>query len=186
MEEASLGVGEEEFEREMERVVVLLEEESGGVADGAGEVAQEQTLVVAQLAVLLESGLARDFEAEVSLVSLVDGGGHVVGGGSRELGLFVDQIQQPVRLLLDQLCKPQVSSFSYKNVGRECTESIIRLISRTLVLSQVGEVEVKSEKSKTSTVSRSFTRISPSPTHFPLLTCHSLPCSAPISTLSGR
>ena len=73
----------------MERVVIFLDELPGGVADGPGEVSDEEAVLVPDLAVRPQLGLAGQRQSEVAAVVVVHCAGEVLTVGLRQLGLLV-------------------------------------------------------------------------------------------------
>ncbi len=87
----------------MQSVVVLLDELARLVADGASEVADEEALVVADLAVLAQLRFARQSQPEMRAVGRVDRRREVVVARFRQLRLLVEQMEDAVVLGLDQI-----------------------------------------------------------------------------------
>ena len=87
----------------MQGVVVLFDELARGVDDTAGEVKNEKALVVADLPVRFEIGLARHVQPEVIGVLGVHFGGEMVGTGRGQLALLVQQVEDANVLLFDQV-----------------------------------------------------------------------------------
>ncbi len=96
-------VVDEKGQRAVQGVVVLLDELTGGVDDAAGEVPHQEALVVADLAMRLELGLARHVQSKVLGVLGVHLGGEVSRRGRGQAALLVEQVEDARGLALDQV-----------------------------------------------------------------------------------